>query len=69
MNRAIEHWDDERASDGGIVVTLHYGWSFDPKPYHEGVRGFDTVREAKQATAIKNLSRCDCALCSKHIRS
>ena len=37
MNRAIEHWDDERASDGGIVVTLHYGWSFDPKPYHEGV--------------------------------
>ena len=67
MNRAIEHWDDERASGGGIVVTLHYGWSFDPKPYHEGVRGFDTVREAKQATAIKHLSRCDCEECKRHM--
>jgi len=57
----IEHWDDERASGNGIIVTLQWGWSFEPS--HEGVCGFDTVTEARRATAKKNLFRCGCTQC------
>lgn len=28
MGKHIEHWDDERNLDHGIIVTLKYGWSF-----------------------------------------
>lgn len=56
----VEFWDDERKIDNGIIVTLHYGWSFEPR-YHEGVRGFDTVSEAKKAIANSFICHCpDC---------
>ena len=60
MNKRIEFWDDERIEGNGIIVTLHYGWSFEPN-YHEGVRGFDTIKEANQA--VKNSYKCNCDEC------
>ena len=59
----IEHWDDERGMGNGIIVTLHLGWSFEWT--HEGVRGFDTVTEAREGTRKKRLYRCpdDCYEC------
>jgi len=63
MNRAIEHWDDERGMGNGIIVTLHYGWSFE-YIHHEGVRGFDTVADARRDTAIKRIFRCPCDECN-----
>ena len=62
MNKRIEFWDDERDADNGIIVTLHYGWSFE-NGEHSGVRGFDTLTEAREATKIKNLNRCHCDEC------
>lgn len=64
----IEHWDDERDQGHGIIVTLQWGWSFEYRT-HEGVRGFDTVTEARQGTRRKALYRCDCADCLKHTTS
>jgi hypothetical protein len=46
----IEHIDDERDLDHGIIVTLKHGWFFKDDP-NCGVRGFDTVKEAKDGTA------------------
>ena len=60
MNR-VEHWDfDEPESPGGFI-TLHYGWSFEPT--HEGVRGFDTKKEAREA--VKSAWRCSCDECKE----
>lgn len=56
----IEYWDDERREGNSLIITLHYGWSFDPIE-HEGVRGFDTVSEAKDA--IRNATPCLCKEC------
>lgn len=40
----VEHWDDERNVGNGIIVTLKPGYFF----YDDcGVKGFDTVKEAK----------------------
>ena len=60
MNKRIEFWDDERNEGNGIIVTLHYGWSFE-HANHEGVRGFDTIREAN--AAVKDSYKCECAEC------
>jgi hypothetical protein len=46
----IEHIDDERDLDNGIIVTLKDGWFFKDDP-RCGVRGFDTISEAKEGTA------------------
>jgi hypothetical protein len=62
MSNHIQHIDDERDMDNGIIVTLAYGYSFEPR-YHEGVRGFDTMREMRAATAKKEIYTCGCALC------
>jgi len=61
MNR-VEFWDfDEPEAQGGIV-TLHYGWSFEPPACgHCGVKGFDTIKEAKEA--IRSAYKCDCDEC------
>lgn len=67
MNKAIEHWDDERSQGNGIIVMLRHGWSFEGCQ-HEGVRGFDTITEARDATRIKALYRCDCAECNANAR-
>lgn len=62
-NERVEHWDDERDIDNGIIVTLRYGWSFEPCE-HSGVKGFDTTREAN--SAIRSATRCECIECSKN---
>jgi hypothetical protein len=41
--------DDERDLDQGIIVTLKNGWYFKDDPSC-GVRGFDTIKEAKEGT-------------------
>ena len=57
----IEYWDDERDIGNGIIVTLHYGWSFEYNS-HEGVVGFDTVKEAEHAVR-KQTYQCNCKEC------
>ena len=46
----IAYIDDERDLDQGIIVTLKDGWYFRDDP-NCGVRGFDTVKEAREGTA------------------
>lgn len=58
----VEFWDLDEP--GAIIVTLHYGWSFEPH-CHEGVKGFDTAREAK--IDIRAASRCYCDECRREI--
>jgi hypothetical protein len=56
----IEYWDDERDIGNGIIVTLNYGWSFEPNE-HEAVRGFDFIKDADMA--VKTSFPCDCSEC------
>lgn len=56
----VEHWDDERSLGNGIIITLVMGQSFEYMN-HEGVRGFDTAQEAKEA--VKSCYKCDCEEC------
>ena len=46
----IAYVDDERDLDQGIIVTLKAGWYFKDDP-NCGVRGFDTLKEAREGTA------------------
>lgn len=62
MNKYVEHWDDERDIGNGIIITLHYGYSFE-NAEHCGVMGFDTVTEAKARTRRKAIYLCDCNEC------
>jgi hypothetical protein len=63
LMQRVEFWDfDEPEAKGGIV-TLHYGWSFEPG-CHEGVRGFDSKREAWDA--IRNAETCNCKECQEN---
>ena len=59
----IQHWDDERSIGNGIIVMLKYGWAFEPTG-GEHTRGFDTITEARKATAKKQLHRCTCKECT-----
>lgn len=45
----VMHVDDERDLGNSIIVTLAEGWYFKADP-DCGVRGFDTVAEAKSGT-------------------
>jgi hypothetical protein len=60
----VENYDDERNCENGIIVTLHYGWSFE-KNEHLGVKGFDTVTEAIKGMKKKNIYTCHCNVCLK----
>lgn len=62
LPRHVEHFDDERAAGNSVIVTLHYGWSFEPHA-HEGVRGFDTIREALAASSKREIYQCRCDEC------
>jgi hypothetical protein len=62
LPRHIEHWSDERAIGNGVIVTLHWGWSFHPGE-HLGVMGFDAVTEARWVSARKRVYPCRCELC------
>ncbi len=57
----VEHWDDERSIGNSLIVTLKWGWSF--YQWHEGVMGFDTVAEAKEA--VKFALPCKCGECGE----
>lgn len=46
----IAHIDDERSQGNSIIVTLEKGWDFEDDKGC-GVRGFDTVAEAKAGTS------------------
>ena len=46
----IAHIDDERDIGHSIIVTLEEGWDFEDEKGC-GVRGFDTVAEAKAGTS------------------
>jgi hypothetical protein len=46
----IAHIDDERSQGNSIIVTLEQGWDFEDEKCC-GVRGFDTVAEAKAGTS------------------
>jgi hypothetical protein len=45
----IEHIDDERSIDNGIIISLQKGWTFEADPSCS-VMGFDTVSEAIEGT-------------------
>jgi len=57
-HKKIQFWDDERSIGNGIIVTLAWGWSFEPM-YHEGVKGFDTVKSAMLEIKSSYICRCD----------
>ena len=46
----IAHIDDERSQGNSIIVSLQEGWDFEDEKGC-GVRGFDTVAEAKAGTS------------------
>lgn len=59
----IEDWSDERNLGNGVLVTLHYGWSFEDS-CHEGVRGFDSISEAEQG--VRDSFPCSCEECTTY---
>lgn len=64
----IEHFDVEDGPYGrGVIVTLAWGWSFEPWG-HQGVRGFDTITEARRASARKRVYPCGCDECRANVR-
>lgn len=62
--KRIEHWDDERSIENGIIVTLHWGWSFE-NGYHAGVKGFDTIKDAM--FDVRCAYECVCGECREMI--
>ena len=58
-NKKIMFWDDERDIGNSLIVTLNYGYRFAADDGH--VRGFDTIKEAKQA--VREAVHCDCEEC------
>lgn len=52
----IAHVDDERSLGNSIIVTLAKGWQFRDEPGC-GVRGFDTVAEAKSGCIRMNVDK------------
>ncbi len=50
----VSHVDDERELDHGFIVTLKAGYSFADEA-DCGVRGFDTMREVREAIKKQNV--------------
>lgn len=60
LPKSVEHWDDERNCDNGIIITVKSGYHWiDDHGLH--VKGFDTVTEARKA--LRDIERCRCKLC------
>jgi hypothetical protein len=60
----VLHWDAERDIGNSLIVTLAHGFAFEPhedERVAEHVRGFDTVRHARNA--VKAAKPCSCARC------
>ena len=51
----VAYVDDERDIGNSVIVTLASGWFF--KGTTEGVRGYDTMREAKTDTVKSNVEQ------------
>lgn len=64
FSQRIESWDDERSSGNGIIVTLKYGFTFEPGE-HYGVKGFDSGKEA--AENVAGSGHCYCDDCEKNL--
>ena len=61
-NRKVMFVDDEREIGNYIIVTLNNGWRFTDGEYSaEHVRGFDTVKEARDG--VNKAVPCECAEC------
>lgn len=61
LPKQVQFWDTDEPNT--IIVTLHYGYSFEPEGCgHEGVRGFDTAKEAIEAA--NKAYPCHCQECS-----
>ena len=54
--RWIAHIDDERTEGNSIIVTLEKGWDFEDEKGC-GVRGFDTLAEAKSQTTRASVTQ------------
>jgi len=52
----IEHIDDERGLDHGIIISLQKGWTFESDPSCS-VMGFDTIKEAIEGTSRDSVIR------------
>lgn len=58
-------WSDERSCGDPIMVTIAYGWAYDPDPDFRSashVRGFDNAKEFLKAA--KDIAPCNCLRCS-----
>jgi hypothetical protein len=60
--KKIKHFDDERSIGNSLIITLQYGYYFTYPSEH--VRGFDSLKEAKQA--VKECKPCSCSICLSH---
>jgi hypothetical protein len=59
-------WSDERSCGNPIMVTLTYGWAFDPADDESvalHVRGFSNVHDAMRA--IRKSEPCPCGRCQR----
>ena len=62
--KRVEHWDFDEPEARGGIITLRFGWSFEHGS-HEGVRGFDTKKDAREA--VKCSWKCNCQECLDNI--
>lgn len=64
-DKRILDWSDERSMGNPIMVTLAYGWAFDPSEDHNSashVRGFDNAKEVKRE--LRWVKPCHCLRCT-----
>jgi len=58
-NKKVMFVDDEREIGNEIIITLDYGWRLPDEYASEHVRGFDTVKEARDAVGRAQTCRCE----------
>lgn len=57
----IQSWDDERSQGNSLIVSLIPGWHWIAEGEGVHVRGFDTIREAKED--LRDTAQCNCKEC------
>lgn len=62
--KVVEHIDSAGEHGDGCIITLHYGWTFEPSE-HEGVRGLETRADALKTTQ-NEVYPCTCETCTEH---
>ena len=63
LSKKAWFWDDERSIGNSLIVTLKYGWCFEPETH---VMGFDTVKDAKEA--VRDAKPCRCEECVEELK-